>query len=183
MIMAGLDFGSVFAVAAQMPQTATSQAKGSPTVTTEQLRGTVAKVGDNILLVEMPTGELKEFTVPPTRKFVIDGKPLALKDLKPGTKLTATITTATTPVTTRTTTVGSGTVWHVSDNKVILTLPNGENKTYIVEDSYRFIVDGREASVKDLKPGMTVSGERIVEEPSTTITSDIVVTGEAPPAP
>jgi LPXTG-motif cell wall-anchored protein len=121
--------------------------------------------------------------VPDSRKAIIDGKEVGVRDLKPGTKLTATITTTTTPVTVRTTTVGSGRVWYVSGNNVILTLPNGENRQYKVARDYKFIVEGRPATVFDLRKGMTVAAEKIVEEPAVEIASGTKVVGVAPPPP
>ena len=53
---------------------------------------------------------------------------------------------------------------------------------YKVAESYRFIIDGQKASVHDLRKGMTVSAEQIVEAPRTEIAQDTVVTGHAPPA-
>jgi LPXTG-motif cell wall-anchored protein len=103
--------------------------------------------------------------------------------LKPGTRLTATVTTTNTPVTERTTTVGSGKVWFVQGNTVILTLPNNENRMYKVQDSYRFNINGQKASVHDLRKGMTVSAEKIVESPKTEMASNMAVTGHAPPPP
>src|SRR6185369_6191586 len=102
---------------------------------------------------------------------------------KVGTKLHATVSTTKTSVTDRTTTVGTGKVWFVSGNTVILTLPNNENRMYKVAESYRFIVDGQKATVHDLRKGMTVSAEKIVEEPRVEIATDTTVTGSAPPPP
>jgi hypothetical protein len=167
----------------QMPQTTKEVIKGSAAIKTEQLRGTVEYVEGNTLLVRMADGDIREFNVPESRKFLIDGRQLTVHDLKPGTKLTATVTTTTTPVTERTTTVGTGRVWYVAGKTVILTLPNGENRKYTVSDSYKFNVDGREATVFDLKKGMTVSAEKIVEEPRTEIASNTEVVGQAPPPP
>ncbi len=107
-----------------------------------------------------------------------------MHDLKVGTKLTANVTTTTTPVTERTVTVGSGKVWFVNGRYVILTLPNGENRQYKVEPGYKFNIEGnKEATVADLKKGMMVSAQKIVEVPHTEITSNTTVTGSAPPAP
>jgi hypothetical protein len=165
---------------AHVPATTKEEIKGAAEVTKEHLTGTVVQVEGQTLLVRTSTGEMREFQVPKSRKFQIDGKQLSVNQLKPGTELTATVTTTKTPVTARTTTIGSGTVWWVAGNQVIVTLPNHENKLYTVEDSYRFIVDGQQATVHDLKPGMKISAQRIVEEPRTEITSDTVVTGHAP---
>ena len=130
--------------AAQMPQTTTEKIKGAGTVTTQEMKGTVLQVEGNTVVVKMSDGEIKTFSnVPESRKALIDGKEVGVRDLKPGTKLTATITTTTTPVTVRTTTVGSGKVWYVAGTTVILTLPNGENRQYKVARDYKFTVNGQ----------------------------------------
>ena len=157
--------------------------KGNASIKTEQLHGTVVFVEDNKLVVKMANGDLRTFEPPASRRFVVDGQELTVQQLKPGTTLTATVTTTTTPVTDRTTTVGTGKVWFVSGNTVILTLPNNENRSYKVAESYRFTVDGQKASVHDLRKGMTISAEKIVEEPRTEIASNTTVVGHAPPAP
>jgi len=164
----------------KMPQTAKETVRGQGSLTTEQLQGTVEYVQGNTLVVKMADGNIREFNVPESRKFVIDGKELTVHDLKPGTKLRATVTTTVTPVTDRTTTVGTGTVWYVSAPNVILTLPNGENRMYKVADDYKFTVNGQPATVFDLRKGMIVSAAKIVEEPRTEIASNVAVTGQAP---
>ena len=131
----------------------------------------------------MSSGEVRTFNVPESRKFLIDGKELSVHELKPGTTLTATVTTTATPVMTRTTTVKSGTVWHVLRNNVIVTLPNGENKQFIVEADTRMTVNGNPTTVADLKKGMVVHAERVVEQPMTEITTNTRVVGQAPPQP
>jgi len=165
----------------KMPETTKQSIKTKPSVTTEQLHGTVEYVEGNDLVVRMTDGSIREFKVPESRKFTIDGRALTVHDLKPGTKLSATVTTTTTPVIDRTTTIGSGTVWWVAGKTVIITLPNGENRTYTVKDDYRFNVEGnKNATVSDLKKGMKISAERIVEEPRTEIVYNTEVTGQAP---
>ena len=171
-------------VAAQMPQTTTEKMAGAATVTTKEMKGEVVHVEGNNVVIKMSTGEIKTFNnVPDTRKVIIDGQEVGVPDLKPGTKLTATVITTTTPVTVRTTTVGSGKVWFVSGTTVILTLPNGENRQYKVAQDYKFTVNGQPASVFDLGKGMTVSAEKIVEEPKVEITSGTRIVGEAPAPP
>jgi len=165
----------------KMPETTKESIKSPGSLTKERLQGTVEYVEGNYLVVRMADGNIREFNVPESRKFTIDGRDLTVHDLKRGTKLNATVTTITTPVTDRTTTVGTGTVWWVAGKTVIITLPNGENRMYTVKDDYRFNVEGnKNATVSDLKKGMKVSAERIVEEPRTEIASDTVVTGQAP---
>jgi hypothetical protein len=168
----------------KMPETTTQSVKGATAVVTEHLDGTVVHVEGNHLAVRMKTGDLREFNVPESRRFVIDGREVTVGDLKPGTVLHATVTTTSTSVTDRTTTVGTGKVWWVAGNTVILTLPNNENRTYKVTDDYKFTVDGnKNATVSDLRRGMTVAAQRITEVPRTEIASNTVVTGQAPPPP
>ena len=166
-----------------MPRTTTEKIKGVASTKTEHLRGTVVFVEGNRLVVKMASGDLRTFETPESRRFIIDGKELTVGELKPGTKLTATVTTTTTPVLERTTTIGTGKVWFVSGNSVIITLPNNENRMYKVNDNYRFNVNGQKASVHELRKGMVIAAEKIVEAPKTEIASNVAVTGSAPPPP
>ena len=110
-----------------------TQATGEAKVTTEQITGEVALVDGNRLVVKLePKGLYRYFDIPPGRQFIIDGQTKMISDLRPGTVLTATATTTTQPVIVRTTSVINGTVWYVSGNYVILTLPSGENRDYNV---------------------------------------------------
>ena len=150
-------------------------------VTTAQLTGEVVQVEGNQLLVRMqPDKSLRYFDVQPGRQFTIDGQKKLIGDLKPGTVLTATVVTKTQPITVRTTTVTNGTVWYVQGNLVILKLPNGDTREYNVPESFKFTVNDKPASVNELRKGMTVSGTRIVEEPTTEMSEQTVVTGTAP---
>jgi LPXTG-motif cell wall-anchored protein len=177
---ASLLFAATLSMLAQ--QTSTERVPGNATVSTSLLEGEVVLVDGNDLLVKLSTGDLKTFHVPETRKFHIDGRELSVHDLQPGTSLTATVKTTTTPVTVRTKSRLSGRVWFVAAPNVILTLPDGQNKQYIVkeEDNVRFTIEGRPATVFDLRKGMTVSAEKIVEAPDVEISADTSVVGHAP---
>jgi hypothetical protein len=164
----------------QDPQTTKEHIKGEPQVTTAQTKGTVVYVEGNTLVALTSNGVIEEFEVPASRKFVIDGKELTVGQLKPGTNLTLTVTTTTTPVTARTTTIGTGKVFWLSQTVVIVTLPNNERRMYRPDESYRFTVDGKPASIHDLRKGMTISAQKIVEEPRTEIATNSVVTGTGP---
>jgi hypothetical protein len=166
-------------------QTTTSETvKGNATVSISQLKGEVVQVEGNDLLVKLSSGEMKTFRVPETRKFFIDGKEVSVHDLQQGTSLTATVKTITTPVTVRTKSVLNGRVWYISAPTVILTLPDGQNKQYTVKDTdnIRFTVEGQPATVFDLRKGMTVSAEKIAEEPTVEVTTDTKIVGHAPTA-
>jgi len=167
------------AYAQTTPQT--ERVKGEAKVETLKMTGTVVEVRDNYLLAKMqPLGNFSLFKVMPGREFIIDGQKKLIGDLKPGTELTGMITTRTTPVTVRTTSTLNGTVWHVQDNYVILTLPSGENKQYNVPPTFQFMVEGKPATVKELRRGMKVTATKIVEEPETVMSTETVITGKAP---
>lgn len=113
---------------------------------------------------------------------MVDGKTITVHELKPGTTLTATYTTTTTPVNDRTVSNLSGKVWFVSGNTVILTLPDGTNKMYKAQPHFTFKIDGNDkADVSNLRKGMNVSAEKIVEEPSVIVANNTEITGTAPP--
>ncbi len=160
---------------------AVAQAPKTATVTTSVLKGTVLWVDGNDLTVKMSTGEIKTFRVPEGRKAIIDGKELTVHELQPGTTLTATTFTTQTPVTVRTKTLKSATVWHVQANTVILKLPNGENKMYEVKPDQKFMVNGKMATVDELRVGDVISVEKIVEEPTVEIATNSTIVGQAPP--
>lgn len=157
------------------------EVKGEATVVTEKMTGEVVWVQGNALVCKMqPRGYYAVFNVKPGREFIIDGVTKHIADLKPGTVLTATVTTTTQPVTLRTTSNLKGRVAWLNGPYLVLTVENGENKEYNVPDSFRFVVDGKPASVYELRVGMNVSATKIVEEPRNEIAEKTVITGKAP---
>ena len=170
---------AVMALAAgPQAQTKSTEAAGAAKVSTSKMTGEVVIIDGNNLLVRMQgDGQYRIFNVPPSRKFIIDGQTKVISDLSPGTVLTATVTTREQPVTVRTTSSLSGTVWYIDKNYVILQLASGEVRDYKVPDSYRFTVEGKPASVTELRKGMQVSATKIVAENQTEISTETVVTG------
>ena len=71
-------------------------------------------------------------------------------------------------------------MWYAQGNYVILTLDTGENREYKVPETFQFMVEGKPATVKDLRPGMKVTATKIIEEPQTEISTETVITGKAP---
>ncbi|MCI0441838.1 hypothetical protein L0244_35335 [bacterium] len=152
--------------------------------TTEVRSGTVTSVQGNHVIIKMSTGEEKHFDVPDDFRLTVDGKEISVHELKPGTKLTRTITTTTEPKTVYTSVVKQGTVWHAQGTTVIITGADRQNRQYTVPDWIKFEVDGKEVSVYDLKKGMRVSATIVTETPSTVVTSTPGgVSGSAPAEP
>ena len=147
---------------------------------TTQVKGELVAKGSNWLIAKDAAGNYKLYNVQAGRKAIIDGVAKRLDQLQMGTMLTSTATVTETPLVNRTTTITKGTVFWASPTSIIVTLENGENKQYDVPSGFKFDVDGKQLSAMELRPGMKLTGTKIVEEPVTVITKDVVVTGVAP---
>lgn len=151
---------------------------------TEVRSGEVVYASGNDLVVRMQSGEIKHFNVPPNARFSIDGQQVPTSALKPGTKLTQTITTTEIPETVETVRTVTGTVWFASAPKtVILTLPDKTNKTYYVPSGTTFDVDGRKVGVGDLRKGDRISATLVSTSTTVRVNQTNVVRGQAPPPP
>ena len=171
--------------AGQATSSSQSTTKGAPTSRTQKLSGTVVQVDGNTVAVKMSSGEVRMFNPPSERRFVIDGKELRASDLAPGTRLNATVTETSTPVTDRTVETLEGRVWYAAGPTVILTLPNGQNRQYTVpaNSPVKFTdADGKSITVFDLRKDMNVKAVKITEAPRIELASNIEVTGSAPRA-
>ncbi len=166
-------------------QTQTTTATGRATVVTKVERGEVVTVSGNDLVVKMADGTLRNFeNVPESAKVTVDGKQLSVHDLKPGMKLQRTITTTTTPMTITTVQTVKGKVWEiVPPLSIILTLEDGKNQRFKIPEGQKFNVDGQMVDAFAVRKGMILTATKIVEEPTTEITQQKTVTGEAAPPP
>jgi hypothetical protein len=164
---------------AQTSQTKETVLAGT-TVKAVQVKGELVAKGSNWLIAKDSAGAYKFYTVQPGRKAIIDGVPKTLDQLQLGTMLTSTATITEKSLVNRTTTITNGTVYWASPKSIIVTLDNNENKQYAVPDGFQFDVDGKKLSAMELRPGMKLKGTKIVEEPVSMITQDVVVTGTAP---
>lgn len=150
------------------------------TTTTETRSGTVVYVSGNDLVVKRDDGVVKHFVVPETTTVDVEGKQLTVHDLKPGMRLTRTITTVSKSENVQTVKVVKGKVWNVNPPYVIVTLDNGQNKQYKVPDGMKFNVNGEEISVFHLRKGMYLTATIVTTTPETLVSSTSTVTGTAP---
>jgi hypothetical protein len=167
-------------VAAQTAQSKETVPGGPATVKTKEVTGELVAKGSDWLIAKDPAGNYKLYNVQPGRKAIVDGVPKTLAELQVGTFLKSTATTTETPVIKRTTTITQGTVFWASPKSIIVTLEGGENKQYEVPAGFKFTVDGKQLEAMELRSGMKLTGTKIVEEPMTVITQDVIVTGTAP---
>ena len=161
----------------------TTTKTGPSTYETKVRSGTVTYVSGNELLVKLSNGATEHFVVSPSQTFTVDGKQMTIRDLKVGTHLTQTITTATTPKTITTVRTIDGKVWHVNaPSTVILTLPDNTNKQYNVPKDQVFMVNGQKDTVFQLRKGMMVSATVVTEEPVIEMSQNKAVKGVMPQA-
>lgn len=170
---------------AQDTSTSSRLPNGEPTVRTEVKSGEVVYVSGNDLVVKGDDGEVRNFMVPDSTTFNVDGRNLTVHELTPGMRLTRTITTTTTPELVRKVRTISGKVWLVHPpSTLILSFPDGSpNKQYNVPSGTTFDVNGKQTDLFGLKKGMEVSATVITESPEIVQNSSRSISGTAPPPP
>lgn len=140
----------------------------------------VVYVSGNDLVLKFDDGRVEHFKVPDSDKFTVDGRETTVHGLQPGTKLTQTITTKTTPRFVQTIETTEGTVWHVSPpNNLILRLPNG-TKQFNIPSGTKFNVEGQEKTAFELRKGMKTTVTVVTDEPQTVVESTKETMGQAP---
>jgi LPXTG-motif cell wall-anchored protein len=143
----------------------------------------VAKYGGKVA-VQMADGTIQEFTPKPGKTVMVDGVATTYETLKVGTVLAADFvkTETTTPITT--TTIKNAKVMKVAGNTVIVQNSDGTYKKHTVPSGFKFLVDGKEVAVQDLREGMNLTATIVSTKTETTTASEIKgVSGVAPAAP
>jgi LPXTG-motif cell wall-anchored protein len=178
-LFAVLAMASVGALA--QDSTTTTIRHGETSYDTQVKNAEVAYVEGNDLVLKLESGKLEHLVVPDSDKFTIGGKDVSVRELKAGTKLTQTITTTTAPRYITTVRTLKGKVWHVTAPKsVIVTLPDHSNQAFSVPSNAKFIVNGKEKTVFDLKKGMTFEATIVTDSQETVMSQNKSATGIAP---
>jgi len=142
-------------------------------------RATVIYASGNDLTLRMENGAIEHFVVPGDSKVMVDNKPVSVKDLKSGTRLTQVITT----------TMQEAYVTDVRnvDAKVMevkppyLTIASEDKIKYLrVPDGTTFTIDGKTMMLSDLKEGMKVKGTVLTTVPTTVVSRGRSVSGASP---
>lgn len=176
---------SVITVGTRAQDTSTTTVKhGTSEHATSVRNAEVVYVSGNDLVVKLEDGRIEHVTVPDGAKANVDGREVGVHDLQPGTKLTETITTTTTPTMVKTVRTIEGRVFHVNPpHSVILTLPDGTNQSYRIPNDQKFTINGQQKTAFDLRKGMNVSATVVTDSPETALSVSRKVTGQAPPPP
>jgi hypothetical protein len=154
-------------------------AVGAEAQTTHQIdvnRGTVVYVAGNDLTVKMEDGTVKHFVVPAHYSLSVDGKDVMVQDLKPGTKLTQTITTTTEDQ--LVSEVRTVDVKVLESKPPYLTIASGDKIKHLrVPEGTKFTVDGKEMMLADLKADMQIKGTVVTTVPTTSVSQGKRVIG------
>jgi len=144
---------AVVVVALGLTLAGTSLAQTTTTVGTRNFE--VIAVDGNTLVVRDEKGA-QEIKVPDDFRFTVDGKKMAVSDLKPGMKGTATITTTTTMKPVNVAELREAEVLRASDLSVTVRMADGTRR-YTREEldkgGIRVLKDGKPVQLGDLKRG------------------------------
>ena len=148
------------------------------TTTTVDVRNfEVIAVDGNKLVVRDQRGT-NEYTVPPDFRFTVDGKSMAVSDLKPGMKGTATVTTTTTVTPVVLTEVREVEVLRASDVSVTVRGADGQSRRFtqgqLDQRGVQIIRDGRTVRVADLRRGDKLTATIVTSGPPAVLTEQEV---------
>jgi len=139
---------------------------------TESKTFEVIAVQGNTVVAKGPDGT-KEYDLPPDFKMDMDGKPVAVADLKPGMTVHATITTKISTHKVITNEVKNGEVMNVTAYSVIVKTDKGYQKftpETLKSGDVMIFKDGQEVHLSELKKGDMISATIVTVHPPTTVT-------------
>ena len=164
----------VTAVVSLAQQTSTS---------TETKSFEIIGVDGNQLIVRLPEGT-RELTVPDDFRFIVNGQPLSVRELKAGMKGTATITTRTTVTPVTVTEVKNGTVVVRSGSTIIVRTDEGVKsftQGEVDKRGVKMVSDGKPAQLIDFREGDRLSATIITSMPPQVMTEKEVQAIVPPP--
>ncbi len=165
-----------------LPFAGMSQAQ--TTTKTEVRKFEVIAVDGNNLTVRNENGT-QQYTVPDDFRFTIDGKKLSVKQLKPGMKGTATVTTTTTVWPVTVTEIKDGTVVSATDHSVNVRSAEGVRRftqEQLDDRGVQILKDGKIVHIRDLRKGDQITATFISKEPPVVVTETEVQATLAPGA-
>jgi hypothetical protein len=146
----------------------------------------VIAVNGNQLVVRLPEGT-REMSVPDDFRFIINGQPMSVHQLRAGMQGTATITTRTTTTPVTITEVKNGTVVKRTGESLLVRTENNEVKSFVQADlekrNLSIMRDGKPARVSDFREGDKLSVTFITTKPPQILTEREVQATLAEAAP
>lgn len=165
-------------------KTTTTIRHGEKSFDTQVKSAEVIYVEGNNLVLRVDNGKIEHLIVPDSDRFTVDGNDVSVQDLKPGTKLTQTITTSTAPRYVTSIRTIKGRIWHVNPHAriVIVTLPEGGNVSYKLPEDVKFATEGKtKKTAHDLRKGMIFEATIVTDETHTVMEETKETVGQAPP--
>ena len=154
------------------------------TTTYEIKQGTVLHVDGNHLYVKMADGSVRDAEVPSDFLFDVDGRKVPVSALKPGTKLTQTIATTSTPNVVKTTEIREGTVVQRIGQTLIYRDKLGQiHKATGIPEGFVLYRNGKPVPIEALAGGDRVTAHIVHKETSIITEEEMRVAGNAPKAP
>jgi hypothetical protein len=173
------------AVAVMCGTVAVAAAAQTTSTTKEEKAFQVIAVDGNTLVVKLPEGT-KEITVPDDFRFIINGQPMSVHQLKPGMKGTATITTTTTETPVTVTEVRNATVMQSSGSTILIRTNEGYKsftQGEIDKRGVKIMKNGKPAQLSDFHAGDKLSATIITSMPPKILTQkEVAGTLAAAPA-
>jgi hypothetical protein len=163
----------LLALALLSPITALAQT----TVTTKVSDFELIAVDGNHLVVRDQNGT-RELTVPPDFRFTVDGKPMAVSELRAGMKGTAVVTSTTVSRPVYVTTVKKGTVISQQGRSVLIKEDNGKTHKFTQSEvdkrGIQLYIGDAPKRIFDLSPGDTISATIVSAGPPQVVTTQEV---------
>jgi len=154
------------------------------TTTYEIKQGTVLHVDGNHLFVKMADGSVRDAEVPSDFLFDVGGKKVPVSALKPGTKLTQTIATTSTPNVVKTTEIKEGTVVQRIGQTLIYRDKLGQiHKATGIPEGFILYRSGKPVPIEALAGGDRITAHIVHKETTIITEDDMRIAGNAPKAP
>jgi hypothetical protein len=184
LLLAGIPLGSLSLATAQQTTTTSTQPQGIQKSIDIETAHVIYVSGDNVVL-RNSDNSLQLLAMAPGTTISVDGKPVATRDLKPGTQISHVhVNSVQQSLVTEVTSI-TGTVLRVlTPNSVILRLGDGTVNRYTIPSHATFHAeDGREIPASALRRGMNVSATVVRTSAMDTHSRQTTVSGSIPTPP